>query len=117
MAANDDLSKPDLKTWFNFTLAAINKKPRCDPAASKTLHHPRYAIKYKLLGQPKAGDPLVIFLHGGANNSKMNDSAWEGATGKGLGFPCVAVPRVFDDTQAVGWWEDSALISIAAMLD
>jgi predicted esterase len=117
IARDDDLKKADLKTWVDFTLAEISRKPRSDAAATKTLHHSLYPIKYKLLGQPKAGDPLVIFLHGGANNKKMNDSAWEGATGKGLGFPCVAVPRVFDDTQAVGWWEDSALISITAMLD
>lgn len=117
LRAHDNLQQAEVKTWFDFTMAEINQKPGCDPATPKTLHHPRFPIKYKLVGQPKAGEPLVIFLHGGGPNSKMNDSAWQGGGGTGLGFPCVAVPRVFDDTQAVGWWEDSALISITAMLD
>jgi len=117
LAQHEDLQKADLKTWFDFTWAEIQKQPRCGPGLPKTLQHPRFPIRYNLSGQPRPGEPLVIFLHGGGNNAKLNDTAWQSAGGRGLGFPCVAAPRVFDDSQPVGWWEDSAVVSVVAMLD
>jgi predicted esterase len=103
LAENDSIADKEISAWTRFAWDEVNKRSKGP-------------MKYELLGKPPG--PVLIYLHGGGADKKGNDQQWQMCKGlaAGMGFPMTIVPRNLDDTKIVGWWEDSGIQGIDAMI-
>lgn len=115
----DALKRGEIKGWVSRILAAIQARPRPAAGDPLTLAHPDFPMRYTLLGAAKPGDAAVIYLHRGGGDAALNDRGWALAKSMApdMGFPLTCVPRVFDDASMVGFWEESGLVALAALID
>jgi poly(3-hydroxybutyrate) depolymerase len=114
----DAIKKSDVKTYVKATYKAWQKLPRATKDDPTTLNLKDFPLKYTVLGNPKPGASVVIYLHGGGNNGPKNDEQWGFAKSKsqGMGLDVGVAPRTFEDT-VVGWYEESAVITLEAMIN
>ncbi len=115
----DLIQGSDVRIWVGRILGEIQKRPRPVGKNPTTLSHPEFPMRYAMLGTPKPGDAVLIYLHRCGTDAATNDRGWGLAKsmGPGMGLPVTLAPRVFDDTALVGWAEERAAVAVAAMLD
>ena len=120
-----DLRKRDrilpgkVKSWIEFISDRLRKKPKHRGREVSRTHHPKFSVKYRLLGRTRGKNlSLLILLHGGGPSTQVNDRSWEGFKRfKDTPFDLVAVPRVWDDSTGAGWVMESGPLAVVSVLE
>jgi len=104
--------------WIRFVRDRLKRLPRHDGREVSMTHHPKFSVKYRLLGRTKGKNlSLLIFLHGGGPSSSVNDRSWEGFKRlTDTPFDLMAVPRVWDDSTGAGWVMESGPLVVRSVL-
>lgn len=115
LRAADAIPEADVARWREWASSAVRRRPKADGQA---VRDPRFPMRYRLVGTPQAGGPLLVYLHGGGRGSEVNDYAWgaAGRTSRFMGFPCTLLPRTLDDDNIVGWTQDRSVLGLEALL-
>jgi predicted esterase len=116
LAKRDPLKKKELEKWREAVWAEVNRLPKAD---GKRFDHPVHPMSYRVLGEPKEGGSLLVFLHGGGNSKKVNDMGFSNAVRRwapAMGFDCALVPRCNNDRSVVGWAERTGRLAIQGLI-
>ena len=115
----DTIYSNEIAGWIKTIAKAIDKKSKHDKKDGN-LHHPKYPIKYALIGDTSGKKlSLLVALHGGGADKSANNGQWKimQQLWKNDTFTLLAVPRVWDDSSSLGWNLESGIESVIAMID
>jgi len=116
--STDSIEEKEAPRWIEFVRDRLKRLPRHDGREVSVTHHPKFSVKYRLLGRTRGkGLSLLIFLHGGGPSSSVNDQSWEGFKRlTDTPFDLVAIPRVWDDSTGAGWVMESGPLAVRSVL-